>query len=116
MFEDRWKKFREGIQIFRNGSSNRGCKGKKVSGMSQEHLGGQYGQRSVYHVATKPEKQGVRMWRALETFIGISDFVLSATFIGVLLLEIELLSRSYLGTQEGSAGKKNLMYKLYSTS
>ena len=39
-------------------------------------------------VATRPEEQGVRIWRALETFIGISDFVLSATFIGVLLLEI----------------------------
>lgn len=33
MFEDRRKKFREGIQIFRKGSSHRGCKGKKVSGM-----------------------------------------------------------------------------------
>lgn len=38
-------------------------------------------------VATRPEEQGFRIWRALET-IGISDFVLSETVIGVLLLEM----------------------------
>lgn len=78
------------MQIFRKGSSHRGCKGKKVSCKSQERLGGQYGQRSVWKkkvVATRPEEQGVRIWRALET-LGISDFVLSETVIGVLLLEM----------------------------
>lgn len=35
----------------------------------------------------RPEEQGFRIWRALET-IGISDFVLSETVIGVLLLEM----------------------------
>lgn len=38
-------------------------------------------------VATRPEEQGFRIRRALET-IGISDFVLSETVIGVLLLEM----------------------------
>lgn len=91
MFKDRWKKFREGIQIFRKGSSHKGCKGKMVSSMSQEHTMKTVMDKGHFTetvVATRPEEQGVRIWRALETFIGISDFVLSATFIGALLLEI----------------------------
>lgn len=44
------------------------------------------GQFTKTVVATRPEEQEVRIRRALETFIRISDFVLSETVIGVLLL------------------------------
>jgi hypothetical protein len=47
MFENRLIEVWGSIQISRKGSSHTGCKVKEVSGVSQEHHGGKYGQRSL---------------------------------------------------------------------